>query len=59
VFFNTVLGNYAACLLISNIINSIAGVMGLKQLMSGGIQEGSYCTIQGEFILPAAALASN
>ncbi|KAJ7914930.1 hypothetical protein B0H13DRAFT_2001699 [Mycena leptocephala] len=46
VFFNTVLGNYAACLLISNIINSIAGVMGLKQLMSGGIQEGSYCTIQ-------------
>ncbi|KAJ6466616.1 hypothetical protein C8R47DRAFT_1234958 [Mycena vitilis] len=46
VFFNTVLGNYAACLLISNIINSIAGVMGLRQLMNGGIQEGPYCTTQ-------------
>jgi hypothetical protein len=46
VFFNTVLGNYAACLLISNIINSIAGIMGLKQLLNGGIQEGSYCTTQ-------------
>ncbi|KAF8207160.1 hypothetical protein K438DRAFT_1714041 [Mycena galopus ATCC 62051] len=46
VFFNTVLGNYAACLLISNIINSIAGIMGLNQLMHGGIQEGAYCTTQ-------------
>ncbi|KAJ7723475.1 hypothetical protein B0H14DRAFT_2203184, partial [Mycena olivaceomarginata] len=46
VFFNTVLGNYAACLLISNIINSVAGIMGLGQLMHGGIQEGFYCTTQ-------------
>jgi len=46
VLLNTVLGNYAACLLISNIVNSIAGIMGLKQLLSGGIQEGSYCTTQ-------------
>ncbi|KAJ7242799.1 hypothetical protein B0H12DRAFT_1236673 [Mycena haematopus] len=46
VFFNTVLGNYAVCLLISNIINSIAGIMGLDQLMHRGIQEGPYCTTQ-------------
>ncbi|KAJ6468425.1 hypothetical protein C8R45DRAFT_876148 [Mycena sanguinolenta] len=46
VFFNTVLGNYAACLLISNIINSVAGMMGLDQLLHGGIQEGTYCTTQ-------------
>ncbi|KAJ7220060.1 hypothetical protein GGX14DRAFT_493392 [Mycena pura] len=46
VFFNTVLGNYAACLLIANIINGVAGLMGLQQLMKGGIQEGSLCTTQ-------------
>ncbi|KAJ6577385.1 hypothetical protein B0H19DRAFT_910825, partial [Mycena capillaripes] len=46
VLLNTVLGNYSACLLISNIVNSVAGIMGLKQLLSGGIQEGSYCTTQ-------------
>ncbi|KAF7375182.1 hypothetical protein MSAN_00404800 [Mycena sanguinolenta] len=46
VFFNTVLGNYAACLLISNIISSVAGMMGLDQLLHGGIQEGTYCTTQ-------------
>ncbi|KAK7032853.1 hypothetical protein R3P38DRAFT_2919289 [Favolaschia claudopus] len=46
VFFNTVLGNYAACLLMSNVVNSVAGIMGLHQLLSGGIQEGPFCTTQ-------------
>ncbi|KAJ6631037.1 hypothetical protein B0H10DRAFT_1866480 [Mycena sp. CBHHK59/15] len=46
VFFNTVLGNYAACLLIANIISGAAGIMGLDQLIAGGIQEGPFCTTQ-------------
>ncbi|KAJ7106489.1 hypothetical protein C8R43DRAFT_906126, partial [Mycena crocata] len=46
VFFNTVLGNYAACLLIANIVSGAAGLMGLSQLVNGGIQEGTYCTTQ-------------
>ncbi|KAJ7454775.1 hypothetical protein FB451DRAFT_1279324 [Mycena latifolia] len=46
VFFNTVLGNYAACLLIANIITGAAGIMGLNPLLKGGIQEGPYCTAQ-------------
>ncbi|KAJ7183162.1 hypothetical protein C8R46DRAFT_854457, partial [Mycena filopes] len=46
VFFNTVLGNYAACLLISNMIIGGAGLIGMHQLMVGGIQEGPLCNIQ-------------
>ncbi|KAJ6570179.1 hypothetical protein DFH09DRAFT_423681 [Mycena vulgaris] len=46
VFFNTVLGNYAACLLIANIISGAAGIMGLNHLLNRGIQEGPFCTIQ-------------
>jgi len=46
VFFNTQLGNYAACLLISNIINGVAGIMGFDQLLGGGIREGTFCTTQ-------------
>ncbi|KAJ7758865.1 hypothetical protein DFH07DRAFT_818108 [Mycena maculata] len=46
IFFNTVLGNYAGCLLIANMINGVAGIMGLHQLIGGGIQEGPYCTTQ-------------
>ncbi|KAJ7746652.1 hypothetical protein B0H16DRAFT_1375950 [Mycena metata] len=46
VFFNTVLGNYAACLLISNMVIGAAGMMGLRQLMAGGIQEGTFCNVQ-------------
>ncbi|KAJ7650692.1 hypothetical protein FB45DRAFT_23934 [Roridomyces roridus] len=45
-FFNTVLGNYAASLLLANFISSVAGLMGLNQLFDGGIQEGTFCTAQ-------------
>ncbi|KAF7327452.1 hypothetical protein MKEN_00323300 [Mycena kentingensis (nom. inval.)] len=46
VFFNTVLGNYAACLLLANIVTGVAGLMGLSQMASGGIEEGLFCTVQ-------------
>ncbi|KAJ7086107.1 hypothetical protein B0H15DRAFT_845346 [Mycena belliarum] len=46
VFFNTVLGNYAACLLIANMISGGAGILGVQQLLKGGIQEGTFCDAQ-------------
>ncbi|KAJ7284660.1 hypothetical protein C8J57DRAFT_1289265 [Mycena rebaudengoi] len=46
VFFNTVLGNYAGCLLLANIVVGAAGIMGLNQLVRGGIEEGMFCTTQ-------------
>ncbi|KAF7312149.1 hypothetical protein MIND_00227400 [Mycena indigotica] len=46
IFFNTQLGNYAACLLIANLVSGAAGLMGLEQLLKGGIEEGMSCTTQ-------------
>ncbi|KAK0193661.1 hypothetical protein F5146DRAFT_925195, partial [Armillaria mellea] len=40
VFFNTQLGYYAACLLIANMFNSAAGLMGLPFLLARRITEG-------------------
>ncbi|KAJ7056574.1 hypothetical protein C8F01DRAFT_1028968 [Mycena amicta] len=45
-FFTTVLGNYAACLLVANLVTGAAGLMSLQQLLKGGIQEGKFCTFQ-------------
>ncbi|KAF9266590.1 hypothetical protein L218DRAFT_896735 [Marasmius fiardii PR-910] len=45
-FFSTQLGYYAACLLIANTINSVAGLMGLPFLIKRGIDEGGLCTTQ-------------
>ncbi|KAL0572326.1 hypothetical protein V5O48_009648 [Marasmius crinis-equi] len=46
VFFSTQLGYYAACLLIANTFNSVAGLMGLPFLIKHGIDEGGLCTTQ-------------
>ncbi|KAG7451044.1 uncharacterized protein BT62DRAFT_1071644 [Guyanagaster necrorhizus] len=46
VFFNTQLGYYAACLLIANMFNSAAGLMGLPFLLARHITEGGLCTSQ-------------
>ncbi|KAK0469916.1 uncharacterized protein EV420DRAFT_1257051, partial [Desarmillaria tabescens] len=46
VFFNTQLGYYAACLLIANMFNSAAGLMGLPFLLARRITEGGLCTTQ-------------
>ncbi|KAL0060829.1 hypothetical protein AAF712_004988 [Marasmius tenuissimus] len=45
-FFSTQLGYYAACLLIANTINSVAGLMGLPFLIRHGIDEGGLCITQ-------------
>lgn len=45
-FFNTQLGYYAACLLIANMINGIAGLLGLPFLIDRGITDDSLCTTQ-------------
>ncbi|KIK62516.1 hypothetical protein GYMLUDRAFT_72736 [Collybiopsis luxurians FD-317 M1] len=45
-FFNTQLGYYAACLLIANMINGIAGLMGLPFLIHHGITDNAICTSQ-------------
>ncbi|KAF5367164.1 hypothetical protein D9758_004004 [Tetrapyrgos nigripes] len=45
-FFNTQLGYYAACLLIANMINGVAGLMGLPWLAHKGITENALCTAQ-------------
>jgi len=47
IFFHSQLGYYAACLLIGNMFNSIAGLMGLPALVRGGIFQDGYCTAQG------------
>jgi hypothetical protein len=46
VFFTSVLGNYAACLLLANVVTGVAGVMGLHATVKRGIEEGLFCTIQ-------------
>ncbi|KAK7454478.1 hypothetical protein VKT23_011234 [Stygiomarasmius scandens] len=45
-FFNTQLGYYAACLLIANMVNGVAGLMGLPWLVHKGITENGLCTSQ-------------
>ncbi|KAK0450064.1 hypothetical protein EV421DRAFT_1990174 [Armillaria borealis] len=50
VFFNTQLGYYAACLLIANMFNSAAGLMGLPFLLARRITEGGLCTTQALFM---------
>ncbi|THV02835.1 hypothetical protein K435DRAFT_716494 [Dendrothele bispora CBS 962.96] len=45
-FFNTQLGYYAACLLVANLINGVAGLMGLPWLVRKGITENGLCTSQ-------------
>lgn len=45
-FFSTQLGYYAACLLVANTFNSVAGLMGLPFLIKRGIEEGGLCTTQ-------------
>ncbi|KAG7089796.1 hypothetical protein E1B28_011446 [Marasmius oreades] len=45
-FFSTQFGYYAACLLIANTANSVAGLMGLPFLIKRGIDEGALCTTQ-------------
>lgn len=42
VFFNTQLGNYAACLLIANMLTCVSGLIGLRWLSEKGITEGSF-----------------
>lgn len=45
VFFNTQLGQYAACLLVAMIFNTAAGVIGFPWLLQKGITEG-VCVIK-------------
>lgn len=40
-FFSTQLGNYAACLLVGNMMSSAAGLIGLQWLVNRGITEGN------------------
>lgn len=40
IFFHTQLGQYAACLLLGNLMTSIAGLMGLPWLLQKGITDG-------------------
>ncbi|KAJ3783166.1 hypothetical protein GGU10DRAFT_361634 [Lentinula aff. detonsa] len=44
--FNTQLGYYAACLLIANMINGIAGLLGLPFLVNHAITDNAICTSQ-------------
>ncbi|KAJ3970390.1 hypothetical protein EV361DRAFT_916080 [Lentinula raphanica] len=44
--FNTQLGYYAACLLIANMINGIAGLLGLPFLVNHAITDNALCTSQ-------------
>jgi hypothetical protein len=46
VFFNTQLGQYAACLIIAMIFNAIAGILGLRWTLNRGITEGWVCRSQ-------------
>ncbi|KAF9064159.1 hypothetical protein BDP27DRAFT_1426103 [Rhodocollybia butyracea] len=45
-FFNTQLGYYAACLLVANMINALAGLMGLPFLVNRAITDNALCTSQ-------------
>lgn len=42
IFFQTQLGNYAACLLVGDMMSSTAGLMGLPWLLQKGITDGKY-----------------
>ncbi|KAF8150756.1 hypothetical protein B0H34DRAFT_824442 [Crassisporium funariophilum] len=46
VFFHTQLGQYAACLLIAMIFNTVAGIIGIPWLFQRGITEGWTCRAQ-------------
>ncbi|KAF9466546.1 hypothetical protein BDZ94DRAFT_1306142 [Collybia nuda] len=46
VFFNTQLGRYAVCLLIGNMFNGVAGLIGVRWLVEGVITQGGLCTSQ-------------
>lgn len=43
--FNTQLGYYAACLLIANMINGIAGLLGLPFLVNRAITDSASCYV--------------
>ncbi|KAF5359541.1 hypothetical protein D9756_003319 [Leucocoprinus leucothites] len=57
IFFRTQLGNYAACLLLGNMMNSAAGLMGLPWLVEKGITDGSVCRLQA-FVMQVGNWAS-
>ncbi|KAG2017824.1 hypothetical protein CC2G_007299 [Coprinopsis cinerea AmutBmut pab1-1] len=57
VFFHTQLGNYAACLLIGMLFNTLAGIVAVPWLMRRGITEGAICIAQG-FLLQLGTWAS-
>jgi len=46
VFFQTQLGIYSICLLTANLLNSVAGVIGIAWLKGNGITEGPLCIAQ-------------
>jgi len=46
-FFRSQLGQYATCLLFSQWITSLSGMIDLKWISEGGAQAGTSCTIQG------------
>ncbi|EKM78676.1 hypothetical protein AGABI1DRAFT_128960 [Agaricus bisporus var. burnettii JB137-S8] len=56
-FFSTQLGNYAACLLVGNMMSSAAGLIGLQWLVNRGITEGGVCQAQA-FIMQVGNWAS-
>jgi hypothetical protein len=45
IFFQSQLGNYVACLLVGNMMNSTAGLMGLPWLVRKGITDGRFSHI--------------
>ncbi|TEB34753.1 hypothetical protein FA13DRAFT_1625711 [Coprinellus micaceus] len=45
-FFQTQLGNYAACLLVAMVVNTGAGIMALPWFLNRGITVGAACTTQ-------------
>ncbi|KAF9036172.1 hypothetical protein BJ165DRAFT_619287 [Panaeolus papilionaceus] len=57
VFFNTQLGQYAACLLVAMIFNTAAGVIGFPWLLQRGITEDNVCRIQA-FIMQIGNVAA-
>ncbi|KAJ3516138.1 hypothetical protein NLJ89_g1317 [Agrocybe chaxingu] len=46
VFFDTQLGQYAACLIIAMMFNTIAGIIGMPWLFMRGVTEGNICRSQ-------------
>jgi hypothetical protein len=47
IFFNTQLGHYATCLLVSNLCMGIAGVLDVRWISENGITPDTFCTFQG------------